>query len=93
MTPAPFGLWFANADTLYVSDEGPGGAGPNPFGGLEKWSLMGSTWKLDYTLTGTLIGSSYTIPGFGTVTNDGLRGHCQVIRGWRWDDDRSRLTA
>jgi hypothetical protein len=79
VTPAPFGLWFANADTLYVSDEGSGAAGPNPFGGLEKWSLMGSTWQLDYTLTGTLIGSSYSIAGFGTVTTDGLRDITGVV--------------
>jgi hypothetical protein len=77
--PAPFGLWFANANTLYVSDEGPDAAGANPFGGLEKWSLMGSTWKLDYTLTGTLIGSSYSIPNFGTVTTDGLRDITGVV--------------
>jgi hypothetical protein len=40
---------------------------------------MGSTWKLDYTLTGALIGSSYSIPGFGTVTTDGLRDITGIV--------------
>ncbi len=86
MTPHPFGLFFANASTLYVADEGSGLAtdfGANPTtqaGGLQKYSLVGGTWMLDYTLTGSLIGSSYTVQGTGTlagsalnVTTDGLR--------------------
>ncbi len=77
----PFGLFFANNTTLYVADEGTGGAADAAHAGLEKWSLIGGAWQLDYTLTNNLIGGSYTVSGsnggvFGTwptVTTIGLR--------------------
>jgi hypothetical protein len=81
----PFGLFFANSTTLYVADEGSGAATDfttNTFeeGGLQKWSLVNGAWQLDYTLRGSLIGSSYTVNGSGslagdalTTTTDGLR--------------------
>jgi hypothetical protein len=85
-TPHPFGIWFANANTLYVADEGSGAAtdfGPTPTtqaGGLDKYSLVNDVWTLDYALKGSLIGSSYTVNGTGslanyslTTTTDGLR--------------------
>jgi hypothetical protein len=88
--PHPFGIWFANATTMYVADEGSGastdfGASPTTqAGGLEKYSLVGNVWQLDYELKGSLIGSSYTVNGSGavcgglsscglTTTVDGLR--------------------
>lgn len=84
--PHPFGVWFANASTLYVADEGSGATtdfGSSPTtqaGGLEKYSLVNGTWQLDYELKGSLIGSSYTVGGLGslagdslTTTTDGLR--------------------
>jgi hypothetical protein len=84
--PHPFGLWYANATTLYVADEGSGAAtdfGTSPTtqaGGLDKYSLVNGVWQLDYELKGTLIGSSYTVNGTGslagsslTTTVDGLR--------------------
>jgi len=88
--PHPFGLWFANSTTLYVADEGSGAStdfGSDPStqaGGLQKYSLVGGKWQLDYELTGSLIGSSYTVGGSGavcggqsscslTTTVDGLR--------------------
>jgi len=72
---APFGLWFADANTLYVADEGQanpttassyvGGvyttATTNNTGGLQKWVYNGSTWTLAYTLTNGLnLGTPYT---------------------------------
>ncbi len=85
-TPHPFGIWFANSTTLYVADEGSGaatdfGAAPTTqAGGLQKYSLENGVWTLDYELTGSLIGSSYTVNGTGllagdslTTTTDGLR--------------------
>jgi hypothetical protein len=78
MTPHPFGIWFANASTLYVADEGSGagtdfGASPTTqAGGLEKYSLVNGTWQLDYDLTGNLIGSSYTVNGTGSLAGDSL---------------------
>ncbi|MGH6848428.1 MAG: hypothetical protein ACREC0_13630 [Methylocella sp.] len=50
----PFGIWFANATTLYVADEGDGvnatANALNPNAGLQKWSLSAGNWHLDYTL-------------------------------------------
>ena len=65
-TMFPFGMWFANADTLYLADEGSGDntyssatgqytnatAAAQPAAGLEKWVFDSSTgqWNLAYTL-------------------------------------------
>jgi hypothetical protein len=73
----PFGLFFANSTTLYVADEGSGTTAdfsttPYEAGGLQKWSLVGGTWQLDYTLRGSLIGSSYTVNGSGSLAGDSL---------------------
>jgi hypothetical protein len=71
----PFGIWFANATTLYVADEGDGklaDAASDPNAGLEKWSLDTTTglWHLDYTLqAGLNLGAQYTVPGYPTGTN------------------------
>jgi hypothetical protein len=70
----PFGLFFANANTLYVGDEGDGGsnvfAKTNKYAGLQKWSLVSGTWKLDYTLTNNLItGTTYSPAGYPTGVN------------------------
>jgi hypothetical protein len=86
MTPHPFGIWFANSTTMYVADEGSGastdfgGSPTTQAGGLDKYSLVNGTWTLDYELKGSLIGSSYTVNGTGslsgyslTTTTDGLR--------------------
>lgn len=73
----PFGIWFANATTLYVADEGDGtmaDAGSDPDSGLEKWSLVSGTWELDYTLQDGLgLGVPYTIGNYYTTETDGLR--------------------
>jgi hypothetical protein len=72
-TPHPFGIWLANATTMYVADEGSGAStdfGTDPTtqaGGLDKYSLVNGTWTLDYELKGSLIGSSYTVNGSGAV--------------------------
>src|SRR5580698_9467240 len=63
-TPAPmfpFGMFFANKDTLYVADEGDGvntfstttgtytDAAAQTTAGLEKWVFNGTSWTLAYT--------------------------------------------
>src|ERR1017187_2966506 len=76
-TSFPFGIWFANADTLYVTDEGNGGttysatsgsytaAAAQTTAGLQKWVLSGGTWNLAYTLTGGLdLGAPYLVRGY-----------------------------
>jgi hypothetical protein len=81
----PFGIWFANATTLYVADEGDGYAGGTDLythaagqttAGLEKWvfNTTRQTWGLAYTLqTGLGLGVPYTIPGYPTGNNTGVK--------------------
>jgi hypothetical protein len=81
-TAFPFGLWFANPDTLYVADEGNGtttysttsgtytAAAAQTTAGLQKWVFNGTTWVRQYTLTAGLnLGTPYTVPGYPTGTN------------------------
>ena len=54
--------------------------------GLQKWSLVGGTWKLDYVLTQGLIGvvdSNLTGPDgqYPNVTTVGLRNLTGVVNG------------
>lgn len=73
----PFGIWFANANTLYVADEGDGtmaNAGSDPLSGLQKWSLVNGTWQLDYVLQNGLgLGGPYTVGTYYPIETDGLR--------------------
>lgn len=75
----PFGLFFANATTLYVADEGNGtntyssaagtytaAAAAGNTGGLQKWIFNGGTqtWQLAYTLqAGLNLGTPYNAAG------------------------------
>lgn len=81
-TPSyPFGLFFANATTLYVADEGDGTAkdvtlythaAAQTTAGLQKWvfNTTTSTWQLAYTLTnGLKLGVPYTVAGYPTGNN------------------------
>jgi hypothetical protein len=81
-TSFPFGIWFANPDTLYVADEGNGAttysaasgsytaAAAQTTAGLQKWVLSNGTWKLAYTLTGGLdLGAPYSVRGYPAGTN------------------------
>jgi hypothetical protein len=81
----PFGVWFANADTLYVADEGDGynsaadlytHAAAQPTAGLQKWVFNSSTssWTRAYTLqTGLELGIPYTVPNYPTGNNPATR--------------------
>ena len=80
----PFGLWFANAHTLYVADEGNGNFGTinpaDPYAdaqaetnaGLQKWVFNSTTqsWELAYVLqSGLDLGRPYIVPGYPTGDN------------------------
>jgi hypothetical protein len=77
----PFGIWFADANTLYVADEGDGFTGDTTLythaasqtaAGLQKWvfDARAKTWKLAYTLqNGLNLGIAYTVPGYPTGSN------------------------
>ncbi|HEX4593850.1 MAG TPA: hypothetical protein VH157_06230 [Bryobacteraceae bacterium] len=76
----PFGIWFANATTLYVADEGDGttaNAATSSNAGVQKWSLVNGVWQLDYVLqSGLGLGQSYSVDKYPTALNpatDGLR--------------------
>jgi hypothetical protein len=81
----PFAVFFANATTMYVSDEGSGNATDvATHAGLEKWSLVNGTWQLDYVLTKGLIGTVDTnLNGsdgpYPDVTTVGLRNLTGVV--------------
>jgi hypothetical protein len=86
----PFGLFFANADTLYVADEGTGNAtDAAQHAGLEKWSLVGGVWKLDYTLQGNLIGQTYDVSG----VNSGQAGFVDGVETTGLRDLTGRVNA
>ncbi len=81
-TPAaPFGLWFANENTLYVADEGDGftsdstlytHAAAQTGAGIQKWTFSSTTktWSLAYTLQGGLnLGTPYTVEHYPTGNN------------------------
>ena len=78
----PFGVWFANPDTVYVAQEGNGdnkyssatgtytAASAQTGAGLQKWVRRGGTWTLAYTLqTGLNLGMPYTVRGYPTGNN------------------------
>jgi hypothetical protein len=90
----PFGIWFADANTLYVCDEGDGtlvtpavngnvaDAATLATAGVQKWSLGSSgTWHLDYVLqNGLNIGVPYGVPNYPTALNPATDG-CRNITG------------
>jgi hypothetical protein len=54
----PFAIYFANATTMYVSDEASGNTTDTTMhAGLQKWTLSGGMWTLQYVLTQGLIGT------------------------------------
>ncbi len=74
----PFGIWFANATTLYVADEGDGvlaDAAGSTTAGLQKWILSGGTWKMAYVLqNGLNLGQPYAVANYPTALNPATGG-------------------
>jgi len=83
-TAFPFGVWFADAKTLYVTDEGNGTTTFDPVSGkytaaaaqtgagLQKWVFDASisAWKLAYVLqAGLNLGVPYTVKDYPTGQN------------------------
>ena len=71
--PSASGLFFANPTTLYVADEGNQSlsdtAANNLNAGLEKYSLINSSWTLDYTLqAGLNLDQMYGVAGLPNST-------------------------
>jgi len=89
----PFGMWFANANTVYVCDEGDGileppapdgnVAGPEALasGGVQKWQFNGTSWQMLYVLqNGLNIGVPYGVAGLPTAFNPATDG-CRNLTG------------
>lgn len=104
----PFGFFFADANTLYVADEGnstittsvAGGRTiatsvdntgatiftdlvSDPLAGLQKWSLIGGVWTLDYVLRdGLRLNEAEDVPGYPVPTfTTGLRNITGRVNG------------
>jgi hypothetical protein len=84
----PFGIWFANATTLYVADEGDGttaDAATSTNAGLQKWLLVNGTWQLAYVLqNGLNLGQQYSVANYPTALNpatDGIRNITGRVNG------------
>ncbi|HTU33307.1 MAG TPA: hypothetical protein VMF66_05850 [Candidatus Acidoferrum sp.] len=92
----PFGVWFANANTLYVCDEGTGTYVPNQEingqtnvadadtlanAGLQKWVLENGTWTRVYVLqNGLNLGVPYGIRNYPAALDPATDG-CRNIAG------------
>ena len=92
----PFGMWFANATTLYVCDEGDGVLVPGQVingqtnvadaytlanAGVQKWILQNGTWVLAYVLQNGLdIGVPYSVPNYPAALNPATGG-CRNMTG------------
>jgi hypothetical protein len=90
----PFGLFFANANTLYVCDEGDGtfvsppvngnqaSAAAQATAGVQKWSLVNGTWHLLYILqNGLNIGVPYSVGNYPSPATDGCRNITGRVNG------------
>jgi hypothetical protein len=89
----PFGIWFANANTLYVCDEGDGMLVSPPVNGnaattdaqttagVQKWILVNGAWQLAYVLNnGLKIGVPYSVEDYPTALNPATGG-CRNMTG------------
>jgi hypothetical protein len=90
----PFGLFFANANTLYVCDEGDGtfvspqvngnqaSAAAQATAGVQKWSLVNGTWQRLYILqNGLNIGVPYSVGTYPSSATDGCRNLTGRVNG------------
>lgn len=92
----PFGVWFADANTLYVADEGSGkasDASTNPDAGLQKWVRVNGTWHRAYVLQNGLdLGMQYSIDGYPASLNPATGG-LRNITGRVNDDGTATIWA
>jgi hypothetical protein len=101
----PFGIWFADANTLYVCDEGDGtlvtpavngnvaDAQTLATAGVQKWRLINSTWTLQYVLQdGLNIGVPYSVANYPTALNPATGG-CRNMTGRHNHDGTVTLFA
>jgi hypothetical protein len=94
----PFGIWFADATTLYVCDEGSGTFVPNQVingqvnvadtgtlatAGVQKWRLINGTWTMQYVLQdGLNLGIPYSVANYPAALSPATGG-CRNLTGRR----------
>jgi len=101
----PFGIFFANANTLYVCDEGDGTLITPPVNGnvadaaslatagLQKWVLTNGTWHMLYVIqSGLSIGVPYSVPNYPAAL-DPATGGCRNLTGQVHSDGTVDLFA
>jgi hypothetical protein len=101
----PFGIWFANANTLYVCDEGDGtlvspavnGNVATPYAqataGVQKWILANGTWQMAYVMNNGLhIGIPYSVEDYPTALNPATGG-CRNMTGQQNHDGTVTIFA
>jgi hypothetical protein len=89
----PFGIWFANEDTLYICDEGDGTLISPPVNGnvadttslatagVQKWKRVNGLWQMQYVLQdGLNIGVPYGVANYPIDLNPATGG-CRGIAG------------
>jgi hypothetical protein len=89
----PFGIWFADANTLYVCDEGDGtlvtpavngnvaDAASLATAGVQKWGFSNGSWHLLYVLQNGLdIGVPYSVANYPAALNPATGG-CRNLTG------------
>lgn len=104
-TAFPFGLWFADANTLYVCDEGDGTLVTPPVNGnvadaqslatagVQKWRLVNGTWTFQYVLQdGLNIGVPYSVANYPAALNPATGG-CRNMTGQHNHDGTVTLYA
>lgn len=70
----PFGLWFGDASTLFVADEGDGTRTGGASAGLGEYKLINGTWKKVATFASGLTDQASYRQGLGwDISTDGLR--------------------
>jgi len=101
----PFGIWFANSNTLYVCDEGDGTLVPpavngnvaTPYAqataGVQKWILVNGAWQMAYVMnSGLNIGVPYGVENYPTALNPATGG-CRNMTGQHNDDGTVTIFA
>jgi hypothetical protein len=104
-TSFPFGIWFADANTLYVCDEGDGQSVTPPANGnvadaqslatagVQKWSFVNGTWTMLYVLQdGLNIGVPYGVANYPAALNPATGG-CRNMTGRHNHDGTVTLYA
>jgi hypothetical protein len=81
----PFDIFFANATTLYVADEGSQDLNADPNAGLQKWIFNGTNWTLAYVIqAGLNLDQPYTVANYPSQydpATTGLRHIAGAVTG------------